>query len=62
MRELTFQMKFSPRKNDTIKNTIWMMVGGCMVGWANFGVTHSIFLPPKHGSNHYIFLNIMELL
>jgi hypothetical protein len=33
-----------------------------MVGWTNFGVTQSIFLPPKCGSNYYIVLYIMELL
>jgi hypothetical protein len=32
---------------------------GCMVGWTNFGVTQSIFLPPKF---NYIILYIMELL
>jgi hypothetical protein len=30
-----------------------------MVGWTNFGVTQSIFLPPKF---NYIILYIMELL
>jgi len=33
-----------------------------MVGWTNFGLTQSIFLPPKCGSNYYIVLYIMELL
>jgi hypothetical protein len=33
-----------------------------MVGWTNFGVTQSIFLPPKCGFNYYIILYIMELL
>jgi hypothetical protein len=30
-----------------------------MVGWTNFGVTQSIFLPPKCGSNYYIVLSII---
>ncbi len=41
---------------------VYYLQGGCMVGWTNFGVTQSIFLPPKCDSNHYIILYIMELL
>ncbi len=37
-------------------------MGGCMVGWTIFGITQSIFLQPKCGSNYYIVLYIMELL
>jgi hypothetical protein len=33
-----------------------------MVGWTNFGITQSIFLPPKCGSTYYIVLYIMGLL
>jgi hypothetical protein len=40
---------------------VWLL-GGCIVGWTNFGVTQSIFLPPKCGSNYYVVLYIMELL
>jgi hypothetical protein len=40
---------------------VWLL-GGCIVGWTNFGVTQSIFLPPKCGSNYYIVLYIMQLL
>ncbi len=31
-----------------------------MVGWTNFGVTHSIFLPPKCGSN-FVNYGIVKL-
>jgi hypothetical protein len=33
-----------------------------MVGWTNFGVMQSIFLPLKCGSNYYIVMYIMDLL
>jgi hypothetical protein len=33
-----------------------------MVGWTNFGVIQSIFLPFKCGSDYYIILYTMELL
>jgi len=32
-----------------------------MVGWTNFGVTHSIFLLPRCESYDHIFLYILEL-
>jgi hypothetical protein len=40
----------------------FVIMGGCMVGWTIFGITQSIFLQPKCGSNYYIVLYIMELL
>jgi hypothetical protein len=46
---------------ETVGQKQWLK-GGCMVGWTNFGVTQSIFLPSKCGYNYYIVLNIMELL
>jgi hypothetical protein len=40
---------------------VWLS-GGCIAGWTNFGITTSISLLPKRGSNYYIVLYIMELL
>ncbi len=46
----------------TTKIYVHSLQGGCMVGWTNFGVMQSIFLPLKCDSNYYIVLYIMELL
>jgi hypothetical protein len=38
-----------------------LLLGGCMVGWTNFGVTQSTFLLPRCDSYDHILLYILEL-